>query len=75
MIYITFDWHRWIISFVVKVITLNPNTVNASLDFDTRALYYQVLFERQNVLATSMADLAEPARVEPCVIRTIGSPY
>ena len=57
------------------VITLNPNMVNASLDFDTRALYYQVLFEQQNVLATSMADLAEPARVEPCVIRTIGSPY
>ena len=57
------------------VITFNPNMVNASLNFDTRALYYQVLFERQNILATSMADLAEPARVEPCVIRTIGSSY
>ena len=57
------------------VIMLNPNMVNASLDFSTRALDYQVLFEQQNVLATSMADLAEPARVEPYVIRTIGSPY
>ena len=57
------------------VIMSNPNTGNDSLDFGTRALYCQVLFKRQNILATSMADLAEPARVEPCMIRTIGSPY
>lgn len=57
------------------MVTLNPETVNTALPFATRVLYYQVLFEKHTIIASSLADLAEPARVEPCVIRTIGSPY
>ena len=54
--------------------TLNPKTVNPKLDTITRATYLQVIYNHQDVIASSLADLVEPARVEPCVIRTIGSP-
>ena len=56
------------------MLTLNPKTVNPQLDATTRAAYLQVIFNHQDVIASSLADLVEPARVEPCVIRTIGSP-
>ena len=56
------------------MLTLNPKTVNPQLDATTRAAYLQVVFNHQDVIASSLADLVEPARVEPCVIRTIGSP-
>ena len=56
------------------MLTLNPKTVNPQLDSTTRAAYLQVVFNHQDVIASSLADLVEPARVEPCVIRTIGSP-
>ena len=55
------------------MIMLNPNTINLVLHAATKAIYYQVLFERQEVIASSLADLAELARVELCIIRTIGS--
>lgn len=57
------------------MLTLNPATVNPALDAPTKALYYQVLFEQHEAIASSLADLAEPAQVEPCIIRTVGSPY
>ena len=57
------------------MITLNPNTINPALHAATKSIYYQVLFEWQEVIASSLADLAEPARVEPCDTCTIGSPY
>ena len=57
------------------MIMLNPNTINPALHAATKTIYYPVLFERQEVIASSLADLAQPAEVEPCVIRTIGSPY
>ena len=56
------------------MLTLNPETVNPQLDTVTRAAYLQVIFNHQDVISISLADLVEPARVEPCVIRTIGSP-
>ena len=57
------------------MLTLNPDTVSQTLSLQIRAKYLQVLYERQAVIASSLADLVEPANVEPCVIRTIGSPY
>ena len=53
---------------------LNPKTVNPKLDAATHAAYLQVIYNHQDVIASSLADLVEPARAEPCVIRTIGSP-
>ena len=60
---------------IKTMLSLNPKTINPTLDNTTRAMYLQVLFERQAVIASSLVDLVEPARVEPCIIRTIGSPY
>ena len=56
------------------ILSLNPKTINPMLDDTTRAVHLQVLFERQAVIASSLADLVEPSRVEPCIIGTIGSP-
>ena len=56
------------------MLTLNPKTVNPELDATTHAAYLQVVYNHQDVITSSLADLVEPARVEPCVIQTIGSP-
>ena len=34
-----------------------------------------MLYECQDIIASGLVDLVEPAKVKPCVIQTIGSPY
>lgn len=52
----------------------NPATVNPPLPFSECTNYWQVLFYHHHAIATSLADLAKPAKTEPFVIYTFGSP-
>ena len=51
---------------------LNPGIINPELPESNKRLYRQLLYDFAGILAVSLADLREPARVEPMHIRTFG---
>lgn len=55
-------------------LTLNPKIINPELGSSDRIKYLQLLYSHAPILAISLADLKEPANVEPMHIRTFGQP-
>ena len=52
----------------------NPKVINPQKPAEVRKLYKQLLFDHAPILAVSLNDLREPAKLEPMKIRVFGEP-